>query len=180
MTQFVAQNPHAKVLGASIMPIIEAMGGVALPVLTSHHLGNIAPNNWYPLQDLLDVFRELHDANYDFVAVGMRIPDDARFPPNINSIETALNSLNEAYHMNHQDEDGKWEVHVVAENEIVCISSTPYPSNMEYGIVYSLTRRFRPEGVKFTIYHEETVDGKPNRKNAGQACLYRVVWDSVI
>lgn len=180
MTQFVAYNANAEVLGASMMPIIGAMGAVALPVLASHNLGHILTDKWYSLQDLLNAFRELHDANYDFVAVGMRIPDDARFPPNINSIESALQSLNEAYHLNHQNEGGGWEVHMISENEIACISSTPYPSDMEYGIIYGLTRRFRPQGVNFTVYHEDTVDGKPNRKNGGQSCLYRVIWDSIV
>lgn len=177
MAQFVALNPQAKVLGVSMLPIVEAMGPDVLPFLETHGFASIDPDAWYPLQDLLDVFRDLDEANFDFVAVGMRIPDDARFPDHINSIETALAAIDEAYHMNHQNEGGGWEMRVLAPNEIACISSSPYPSNMEYGIVYSLTRRFRPTGAKFTVYHEATVDGQPNRKSGGQRCLYRVVWE---
>lgn len=183
MAQFVAHHHTAEVSGSSMLPIIQSIGEIAAPVLHAHHLDHVQPDEWYPQQEFLDVFYDLsqgsYQATFNLVAVGMRIGDQAQFPPEVDSIEAILHTLDASYHRNNRDQVGGWDVYATAPNEMICISSTPYPADLEYGMVYSLVRRFRPVGVNFTVYHEPDIEGEPNRKNGGDRCMYRVVWDAL-
>jgi hypothetical protein len=105
----------------------------------------------------------------------MHVPNDAPFPPGIDSIETALTALNEAYQMNHRGGDiGSYESEVVGPHHIKVVCRNPYPSDFDYGLLYGLVRRFRPAGVAFRVIVDEQA---PSRKKGADSCTYHIYWD---
>ena len=62
------------------------------------------------------------------VSIGMKIPETAVFPPGIDSIESGLNSIDVAYHMNYRGgEIGVYQATTVSERQIDVLCRNPYP-----------------------------------------------------
>jgi hypothetical protein len=177
MAQFVAFASNVEVNGNTVMAIAAGMGPAALPILTAHGLGDIRPDQWYPQQAWLDAFREIAEGPtaslIDLVAIGMAIPDNATFPPDINSMVSALMSIDVAYHMNHRGgEIGHYHANVLNDHQVDLVCENPYPCDFDYGIVYSMARRFQPKGQCAYVYHD---DAAPCRKRGDDSCTYHVI-----
>ena len=110
----------------------------------------------------------------DLVGIGMKIPETAIFPPGIDSIETGLKSIDMAYHMNHRGgEIGVYQTTVVGDQQIDVLCQNPYPDNFDYGIIYGMAQRFRPQGYSVNVYHDNLA---PCREHGADSCLYHVKW----
>jgi len=179
MAQFIAFDPNVEVNGTTILSVTAGMGEVAYPVLVANGLRNVARDEWYPQQAWLNVFKEIArvDGNLlDLVSIGMAIPQNAIFPQEIDSIESALRSIDVAYHMNHRGgEIGHYHVQVVSDKQIDMVCENPYPCDFDYGIIYSMSRRFCPPSMYARVYHDES---SPCRKHGGDSCTYHVIWES--
>jgi hypothetical protein len=179
MAQFISYDPNVEVTGAGVLSIVAALGADISPVLTLHGLASLKPDGWYPQQNWLNVLKAIHDrkvnAMFDLVSVGMKIPDKALFPPEINSIPSALLSLDVAYHMNHRGgEIGHYQARCIADNHIDVICDAPYPCDFDYGIIYGMVRRFRSAGAQFTVRHQ---DPGTCRQRGDNICTYHVTWE---
>jgi len=177
MAQFVAFAPNVEVNGNTVTAIAAGMGPAALPILAAHGLGNIQPDGWYSQQAWLDAFREIAEGStaslIDLVAIGMAIPDNASFPPDINTMVAALMSIDVAYHMNHRGgEIGHYQANVISDHQVDLVCGNPYPCDFDYGIVYSMARRFQPKGLCAYVYHD---DAAPCRKRGDDSCTYHVI-----
>lgn len=179
MSQFIAFAPNVEVNGTTILSITAGMGAIAHPILVAHGLDNVQRDQWYPQQAWLDAFREIAElpgSMSDLVSIGMEIPTNAIFPTEINSIEAALRSIDVAYHMNHRGgEIGYYHVEIVGDQQIDMICENPYPCEFDYGIIYSMSRRFCPQGSFARVLHEHH---DPCRKRGDNACVYHVSWNS--
>jgi hypothetical protein len=177
MVQFVSFAPGVEVLGASMMANIEGMGEKAIPLLARHGLANLEPDKWYPLQNYLDFYKELasmRQGGIDLVSVGQKVPEKAVFPPQIDSIQSAFQLLDEAYHMNHRGGDiGHYHVKLVGSRQIDIIAQNPFPCDLDLGIISGLANRFRPEKAHPIAYHDIL---KPCRKHGADYCVYHVSW----
>lgn len=178
MAEFVAFEPTTEVLGQTLLSSIGAMGEQALPYLQQFKLENVQPEQWYLQQVWLDFMRTIGQKEYngvfDLVGIGMQIPDRAIFPPAIDSIPSALASVDVAYHLNHRNgEIGHYHAHTIGENQIDMVCENPYPCDFDYGLIYGLVRRFRPSNVRFTVQHD---DHAPCRQKGDQSCTYHVTW----
>ena len=72
----------------------------------------------------------------DLVSIGMKIPETAVFPPEIDSIDSGLNSIDVAYHMNHRGgEIGVYQATTVSKQQIDVLCRNPYPDYFDYGII---------------------------------------------
>jgi len=161
---YVAATPEVEASGASILSVIGGAGSVVKPLLTKHGLDDVKPNEWYPQQKWLDFFRDLAESRgnmANLVAIGMSIPETASFPPEIDSVEGALQMLNVAYHMNNRNDpvENRWEYEKVAEDEYHVTCRTAVSRDFEYGVVYGLVKRFCAEGVDFVVYRDPQPDG---------------------
>lgn len=146
------------------------------------------PDKWYPAGpnvEMFQIMKEKVGAN-TLKQAGRSIPETAIFPPDINTIQKGLASIDIAYHLNHgqngkplmnpetgemidiighyrcEEIPGKQEIHV--------ISDTPYESEMDEGIVTAMARRFEP-GARVSL--DAT---RPNRLNGGDSCTYIIRW----
>jgi len=176
MAQFVAFDPKVEVIGTAIMSIAAGLGKTALPILSTHGLDTVDPDQWYSQQTWLDALKDIamgqYNAMFDLVAVGMAVPNTAVFPPDVNSMVSALVSIDAAYHMNHRGgEIGSYQISESTNDQLTVICRNPYPCDFDYGLIYSMARRFRPRNAQFTVYHDDQCGC---RKKGAVSCTYHV------
>ena len=178
MAQFIAFDPYAEVSGASILSVVHTLGEEAiLPLLEKHGITDVTPESWHPQQAWLDVLRELATGDFsavqDLVHIGITTPENAPWPPEIQTVEDALRSINTAYHMNHRGEVGYYQAETLDDGLIRMICENPYPCDFDYGLIYGVARAYLPPGTHLVVEHDP--EG-PCRKRGDDACVYYVQW----
>jgi hypothetical protein len=178
MAQFVSFDPNVKVRGESILAYMAALGKAAILLLEKHGFVNVRPEAWYPLQSLLDVFKEIYEedltAMLDLVHIGMEIPKHVLWPPEIQTVEEALLSINTAYHMNHKDgKIGVYRPRQVKWREFQIFCQNPYPCDFDYGLLYGIARLYLPPDGHLIVEHDADT---PCRKHGAESCTYSVRW----
>ena len=176
MAEYIAFDPNAEVIGQGVVAMVAALGDSAVLIFAKHGLADIDPDAWYPMQSNLDAFREVSKGDFfNMVAVGMKTPDVALFPPEIDTVEKALTLLGQAYQMNHRGgEIGEYTFTKTGERSGEMVCRNPYPSDFDYGLIYRLVQKFRPtDGEGFKVVRDDSI---PNRTTGADACLYRITW----
>lgn len=193
MKQFVAADPAIEVNGSTVLSVVDGMGAVkniALRILWENGIEAPKPDQWYSQQSWLDSFKELGKrvGPNTLFGIGLAIPDNAEFPPEIDNIDKALSAIDIAYHMNHRihgsplfnpatgqmnEGIGHYTYEKTSANSGHVTCDNPYPCEFDKGIVTAMARRFRPKGAKLIITHDDT---KGCRKNGDISCTYNVTW----
>ncbi|MCA9575713.1 MAG: hypothetical protein R3B40_23690 [Polyangiales bacterium] len=143
---------------------------------------------WYPLSPWLEAFHEIAEqvGASKMFEIGKSVPKNSPFPPGIDDIHSAMESVNVAYHLNHR-KDGRVMFDLARGTfedgighyacrprpngrEIVMECENPYPCDMDRGLLTTLARRFRPNAV-FEHLHENVC-----RKKGHSRCTYAVRW----
>lgn len=180
-------------------------GGHELPVIALGNMSTSKQNeirqkyglktesgSWNDLQSLLSALEEISYSlgEMNLFLIGKGVTEGANFPP-MDSLKTALESLDIAYHMNHRKngevmfdpETGKMLEgigHYILEKydenqreaEVKC--HTPYPSKFEEGILLAITRRFKP---KDSIRTKVALDSsKETKREGGESCTFIINW----
>lgn len=139
--------------------------------------GDVAEDSWYPHPRYISVLNEIakskHDAMFDLIAIGIELVKRAHLPADIISLKRALFSLDDVYKQSNPDSDGGWSVTLVENNFAVCTSSTPFPSDLEFGILYGLADRFTKSDQVFKV---TLSNPQANRQAGGKSCTYHVKW----
>jgi hypothetical protein len=180
--------PGIDVAGNSAAAILAAMGpyrAIADKALARHSIWKIEPDRPIPFDAFLGVFDtilETAGANTIFV-IGKKIPEFAAWPPGVDDIFKALESIDVGYHMNHvkdgkmmfdpstgqmTDEIGHYHFRLEAPRRIVMLCDNPYPSDLDRGLITALARKF--EGGA----EVELDPSKPTRLNGGDSCTFIV------
>jgi hypothetical protein len=197
--QYRAFEPGIEVNGRTVYAVVDGFKTfrrVAKRFLADEGIGEVAPSGdyqidmdgWYPQQSWLRAFERIgadvgEAVLYD---IGMSIPANAEFPPWVVDVETAIKSIDIAYHMNHRKHGrAMFDVasgrmlegighygfeRVEGKNEIVSICRNPYPCSFDHGIVTSMARRFAPSAL---VDHDPV---RPCRRLGDDSCTYRVRW----
>lgn len=179
MTQFIAFAPNVEVAGQAVLSVVDGMGVMkvlATQMLERHGIRNPEPGLWYPQQPWLDTFREIADqvGPNTVYQIGVKIPENATFPPEIDSIEKALASIDVAYHMNHRDgEIGHYHYTKTGDRSAKMICPNPYPCEFDRGIISAMCRKFKPAEAVVYVTHD---DSQACRKKGGESCTYKVSW----
>ena len=199
-SRFKVFEEGMQVNGTTIMAVVYGMGAFArLAKIFFRRVGlteNIVPDtdHWYSQQQWLDAFRLVSEKVGEKILfeIGRSIPENAQFPPDINDIEVALQSIDIAYHMNHKNKEGKVlynpsrtkdEVMLegighyayektLGKKEAIITCENPYPCDFDRGIIIAMAQRFKKNA---TVLHDES---KPCRKKGVGSCTYIVKWDS--
>src|ERR1700734_330435 len=121
---------------------------------------SLPADRWFPLE----VWLAVHEAIYKEIGpnalfkLGTRILENPKFPPWIRDIDTALESIDVAYHRSHRkggllmydqatatmvEGIGHYRARrVAAEQKIEVTSDTPYPCEADFGIVTGMANKF--------------------------------------
>lgn len=197
--QFVPFEPGIEVIGQTVYTIFAgfaAFKSIAGDILTAEGIGVIDPNSgftldqaaWYSMDAWLRAFRHVAQELGDPVlfSIGKKIPERAIFPPWVKDIDSAIRSIDIAYHLNHRKQGqvmfntetgqmlegighyGYWRED--GKNQIVCVCENPYPCHFDRGIITTLALRFEPTA---RIRH---ADDKPCRSRGDSSCTYTVTW----
>lgn len=151
-------DKDAQFIGSTVLKSIES-----IPVFSQKRMFNIfkelgvpqiMPELWYPFQTLVDFYKELEKSfgPNTLFDMGKAIPEAAILPPDIDSIGTALGTINIAYNMNHKGYVGFHDMvsHDKESKTIIMDNYTPFPSDVHRGVYTGMARRFKT-GVRVII-----------------------------
>lgn len=174
MAEYIALDAKVEVKGTGIIGTIESLGEEAISLLKQHDLYPIELDKWYNQQAWLDTLRELRASNFmNEVAVGMKTPDFAEWPPNVQTVHDALASVNIAYQMNHRGgKIGGYHYTPTGEQSGAMICDNPYPSDFDYGLIYRIVQKFSDKSPNIRVARDED----NNRKKGGDSCTYQINW----
>ncbi|ATB33374.1 hypothetical protein [Melittangium boletus] len=196
--QTYEQFADVDVLGANLQSIVDGFGTFSIlgnGILFQEGLGNrgrddsisFEKDKWYPLATFLRAFDRIGKdfGEYMHRQVGLSIPKNAPFPPTVVDIDTAIQSIDVAYHMNHgvngvalfspatgkkTDRIGNYGYErQVGKKLILSKCSTPYPCAFDEGILTSMAQRFD---------RTSSVTHAPGscRKKGAAFCIYHIAW----
>jgi hypothetical protein len=189
--QFQAINPKVEVNGQTVLSVVEGMASfkdVAYDILAKHGIKDPKPGEWYNQQNWLDAFKEIAEEIGDFTlnSIGKKIPENADWPPTVNSVETALSSIDIAYHMNHRldgkvlfnPENGQMKEGIghygyekLEGNNVKMVCDNPYPCDFDKGIIEAAANKFKSGSEIVTIKQEGDC-----RKAGKETCTYLISW----
>ena len=193
MTMFVPMAANAEVNGETVLSVVEGMGiykAKAIAVLEKNGIKGPKPGLWYGQKSWLDAFKEIYESigQNTLYSIGLKIPENAKFPPQIQTIHDALGAIDVAYHMNHRiggkvlfdgqtgkmtEGIGHYTFTKISDREAKVVCPNPYPCDFDRGIVEGMARKFKPAGSMITVAHN---DAAPCRKKGAQSCEYGVKW----
>lgn len=185
MPVYRSTDPNTEIIGAAILGSLNVMDAEHVrPLLGKHGLGNIQPNVWYPLSLWLDFLTELSDyqgAMFNFVAIGTKTvekaieftpipPEAAAFP-----FEMRMQMVNQSYQMQIRNGDaGELRIEMVGEKHFKITDTTPYPSDLIYGVLWGTTRVNLPPGVHFVLSYDEAL---PLKEEGSPCTVIDLTWE---
>ncbi|MBF0207591.1 MAG: hypothetical protein HQK53_11945 [Oligoflexia bacterium] len=145
---------------------------------------------WYPQDKWLSAFerisKEIGDA--PLFQIGESIPNNAKFPDNINNIEKAIMAIDVAYHMNHRKNGqllydtiqkislegiGTYGYEKISNKSIIIsVCNNPYPCAFDRGILSAMAKKF---AINASVVHDNS---RPCRKNGNDSCTYIITWNT--
>jgi len=179
MAQFVAFDPAVEVNGQTVLAIVAGMGpfkDMAMQILTDNGIEDPSEEQWYSQQAWLDAFKVIADTvgPDTLYQIGTKIPENADWPPDINSVESALATLDVAYHMNHRfGEIGHYNFSATGDRSGIMVCPNPYPCEFDRGIVEAVAIKFSTEHKNISVKHD---DSQPCRKTGGISCTLLISW----
>lgn len=177
MAVYQTFHPNNEAKGAAILAAMAALDAKQVKkLMEANGIESVDAETWYPQELELNILKSINSQNFlDMVSVGMKIPEIAAFPPNITDVHGALGLLDAAYHMNVRGpEVGEYRYEKTGERSATVTAYNPYPSDFDYGLIYSLVKRFRPNDSKAVLVKRD--DTMANRNNGGDSCVYHITW----
>jgi len=166
-----------EVNGQTVLSVVyafpDALQGRGEEILANNGIEDPAEDEWYPQSAWLDSFTELAESMGDSTLekVGRTIPEKAEWPPGTASIVAGVESIDDAYHMNHRGgEIGTYAAEKTAETTIRVTCDNPYPCAFDTGILKGVAAEFGDN--RATV--REVGDGC--RENGANECVYEVEW----
>lgn len=177
MAQFIAFANGIEVNGQTVISVVEGMEHSrekALQILTNYGISNPTKEEWYSQQSWLNAFKEIADniGPYALYCIGVKIPENARFPKDVDSLEKALKSIDIAYHMNHRGgEIGYYKFNKSEDGSMHFICNNPYPCEFDRGIIEGISRKHINAEQLIFVKHD---DSAPCRNKGGDSCTYHI------
>jgi len=186
------------VLGSNLECIRDGFASFTLlagQVLLSENLGTegkdgvvvFEKNRWYSLNRFLRAFERIGKefGIYTLRQAGMSIPKNAVFPPSVVDIDSAIKSIDIAYHMNHgirgeplfSVETGLMREGIghygyersPNKKHIISRCDGPYPCAFDEGILLAMAQRFEPSAM---VVHSP----QGCRSRGADSCVYNITW----
>ena len=194
MVQYKAISPRAKVSGDAILAMVDGLGAFksyALQVLEKNGIKDPQKEEWFLQQSWLNAFKTIAEkvGTNTLYNIGTKIPENAKWPPHVDTIEKALGSIDVAYHMNHQIDNevlfnpntgemkegiGHYGYEQIGEKKVKMVCNNPYPCDFDRGILSNTAVIFNKDGKKYPkVAHD---DSGSCRNKGDNTCNYIVTW----
>lgn len=174
MKRYTTFDSNTELNGSTVLSFIININHQNIEkILKTRQLDNIDPEQWYPMQDVLDVFNDISEtlnASANFVAIGVAAGEQGlqNLPPNVASMSIAefFVFYEKVYQTRHRNGDaGYVKTEKVDDNHLIIRMKTPYPDDTMYGVFYAYARHFIPKNKHFTLQYDETLK---RRENGGE------------
>lgn len=167
-TLFVAPSSESEVLGTTASSLVQNVRADHIqPILSKHGLEVIEADKWYPMQIVLDVFKDIVESREnvveDLVAVGIKTVETAPLPPTVNSVESALVFIDQAAKLTsrHVPPEFGAPLRVVEAQHALVTNNIPYPNQLLYGYIWGLVNRVKAPDHIFSIQALPDEPAKP-------------------
>lgn len=193
--QYRAFEPGIEILGAAVMAMVGGFGplhSIVDRMMCRAGLVDCAIepgvdiDAWYSQQAWLDALREIDEefGTEILFNIGAEIPNNAVFPSSAVDIDSAMRSIDIAYHLNHRragqvmydvatgtmlEGIGHYTHEKLSARHILATCMTPYPCEFDLGIVATMARRFEARTIVEHVSSE-------CRRHGAQACTYSLRW----
>ena len=174
---FVAGTPEAKVVGQVVQAFSENLAAERIAhLLPKHGLDNIDPEGWYPHQNwmnvLKDIAAEANDTETTFVAFGRKVVETAVMPPEMKTIEDALQALHAIHHLNLRNipEDEGYHLEKLGPKHYLVHHNTPNPDSAIYGFIWGMAARFVGAAESFKVTRRPDIQSDKGRS------VFEVKW----
>jgi hypothetical protein len=192
------QEAFIEVHGGSIGAIIDCFKffpGIAIRYLLKYGICTAGPNNepvvdrqaWHPQRSWLAAHKAIAnevgaEASFN---IGVAVPKNASWPPDVKDVDAAIASIDIAYHLNHRKDGVVMYDPATAtmlegighygyardpdEQKIVSVCDNPYPCDFDQGLLLGMASRF---SSRARVVH---VEGSC-RKHGDPSCTYIITW----
>lgn len=179
MAVFKSYDAKVEVNGESVISFLDGVGTYApsaQKMLNDNGIIDPKAGKWYSQQSYLNGFKAIAEKTGPTVLknIGKSVPEHAKWPPQVNSIETGLGSIDIAYHMNHRNGFiGNYKMTKNGPKSISVVCNNPYPDNFDFGLIESVARKFSQPGERVRVKIDEN---SPQRDKGADSTTYMVEW----
>jgi hypothetical protein len=178
---FRVLDTSVEVNGETIHALVDGIGSyreTALRILAKQGIVHPEPGEWYSQQAWMDALAIIAErlGPETLYNIGFKILDNAQFPPDNDSLDKALRTLDQAFHMNHRNGlIGHYYFNALCDNSCEVICENSYPCDFDRGLLAAICSRFKPTGSEScaTLSHN---DSKPCRQKGDYSCTYYITW----
>lgn len=172
-------TPDAQVLGQVLSNSLKGFSPLAqkslLKILDKKGIKELNLNTWYNIKTSLDFFNQVATefGPNTLFNLGKSVPENAIFPPDIDSLENGLKSIDLAYNSNHRNGYVgfyKMVSHDLEEKKIIMHCYNPYPCDFDRGLIITIARKFK-SGVRVVLD-----ESKSTKKKGGNESWYTVFY----
>jgi hypothetical protein len=179
MKQFTASSDRVEVNGETVYSVIDGLGtykNSAVQILERQGIVDVKPGQWYNQQAWLNAFKEISQKLGDntLFYIGLKIPENAKFPPDIDTVHKALAIIDVAYHMNHRGgEICNYQYETIDDRSGKMICTNPYPDSFDKGIITFMIRKYNPYK---TVAKVEIDQNQAIRNKGGESTTFLLSW----
>ncbi|NDJ55044.1 MAG: hypothetical protein GYB68_18395 [Chloroflexi bacterium] len=165
MTKFIASHPGVLVRQPIAQAIIDLLPLHCKPLIGSLGLSPANHPGWMHQQDLLNLLRQVESRRegnpFGMVSIGLRLARVVTDRLSADRSEDVLRHLKTFYQRAHRFESPMigWTYQEHAPGLLRMTSNTPYPSDLEYGLLYGLLQHYRSPNQTFLIEQQSGLGG---------------------
>jgi hypothetical protein len=168
MSTIKSFNPDVEIFGEAILALVDHMNrGELMPILQRHGLGDVQPDQWYPVMSWIEALYSLEDqdsGSMNLVTAAIRVAETTALESGDCTIQEVFIHANDNYYQNHRGGYvGEISVEASKAKEIIICAYSPYPDDYLYGTFYGRARRYAPPTANLRIYRD-------------QPYTYRIAW----
>jgi hypothetical protein len=182
MTRFTALSDDHQLRGILIIAYKNAIESEEYAGLFAKHgLAHIEHDEWYPAQQLLDVFSDMLDDDsqdkFDFVSIGIASALSLGFPPDIDRSDpeqvlrvlvtihaSVVRTSHPGYVHIERHDDRHFRVNICS----------AFPDDVLYGSLYTIATNIMPEPSHIYIAYP---DGGKRHDFGDEFTMYDVMWE---
>lgn len=174
--------PQAEMSGHVMLSIFDNLNDPSINrtierILRRFGLRDIDTEDWYPVQIVLDIYRELAKSGwgkFDLVNLGTQMVENTHVPAHIDTIPRAMEMLRSDYAIDirNMPEDEGYEIEYLSDRHLLVHDRTPYPHDVVYGTILGFAERFCPADGDLTIHRSYNLPGDRDSDGA----VYDISW----
>lgn len=181
-TEFYTWDENVEVTGATILSLVDAMGeyqAIGLAYLKRCGIDDLERKEWYSYKSYMNALRLIYEkvGESTLYLIGTRIPKNAVWSPDIETLEQALDTLDIAYQENHRGGDiGYFKFTKTDKDKGVMECKKTYGTPVDKGVIVALTRIFDPAEFSYNTTSVELDESKPNRRTGADTNYFLIHW----